>query len=558
MKSLITATFFDVGHREIYEDRVVVSQLTTRSGLELTVALVADGVGGTNRGERAAQLAVDMVLHYLAEVGTSQSIPQLLQHAFMAANEAVCAEAMQLNSGSTTLAAAVVHNGRLFIANVGDSRVYLCRNGKLNQITLDHTFAEVMPQLGRMSAAAAAANPRADVLVRYVGSGPQFAADLGFYVETKDPQIAEKRGLQGLPLRPGDSVLLCSDGLVKTAASGQPFTTPAEIIRVLQTQEGDKAARSLVSFALGRNVDDNVSVALLQTPDPKRRRRARRPFRCALLLLMILLISGFLTLYWNYQWKLSEFENDYSTQQEVVAQAATAAINAAAATATANFSALQTEAEATVAALATRQAEAAAMAAVVQTRSATELTCSLSGSYDYRIEDFTLEPAPIYRHVIGSPLPANFALTLRWTLTNVGSCPLPTPLLQNQGADLPTLVPQWEQAGQPLDQLLPEETAVLQVTIPVTSEETLITWRDYFTSDDVQWWLTIDPMAQSENPITLLSRTPLTLHDGQDAAWLRLVQPTATTPPTATPLPIETAVPSETPSPDTSTASPEQ
>ncbi|MFZ1398890.1 MAG: protein phosphatase 2C domain-containing protein, partial [Candidatus Promineifilaceae bacterium] len=76
MKSLIAATFFDVGHREIYEDRVVVTQLTTRSGLELMVALVADGVGGTNRGERAAQLAVDVVLHYLAEVGTSQSVPQ--------------------------------------------------------------------------------------------------------------------------------------------------------------------------------------------------------------------------------------------------------------------------------------------------------------------------------------------------------------------------------------------------------------------------------------------------------------------------------------------------
>lgn len=550
MKSLITGLFFDIGNREIYEDRLAVTQLTTRSGLELTVALVADGVGGANRGERAAQLAVDRVLYYLAEEGTSLTVPQLLQHAFMAANEAVCAEAVQLDGGNTTLAAAVVHNGRLYIANVGDSRIYLCRNGKLNQLTLDHTFAEVMPQLGKMSATAAAANPRAEVLVRYVGSGPNFTADLGFYVETKNPNIAEKRGRQGLLLKPGDSVLLCSDGLVKTAVSGQPFTTTDEIIRVLQTQEGDKAARSLVSFALGRNVDDNVSVALLQTPDPQRRRRARLPFIRAFLLFTILLLVGFLTLYQNYQQEITLARADFTSQQDDLAQEAAAALDAVAATATADLGALQTNAAATAATFATQQANADATSVAFQTRAAAELACSLSGNYNYRIEDLTLNPEPVYRHVIGNQLPTDFALELRWTLTNNGSCPLPTPLLDSHSDEISQLTGQWQQAGQPLDLLPVNETAVLHITIPISSEQKLIVWRDYFARSDVEWWLTITP-AGEENPINLLSRPPLTLRDGQATSWLLLVQPTATA--TSTPQETETAVPNETAIPVTPT-----
>ena len=64
MTKLVTGLAFDIGQRDIYEDRVAVRRLTTRSKLDITVALVADGVGGANRGERAAQLAVDVALHY--------------------------------------------------------------------------------------------------------------------------------------------------------------------------------------------------------------------------------------------------------------------------------------------------------------------------------------------------------------------------------------------------------------------------------------------------------------------------------------------------------------
>jgi PPM family protein phosphatase len=533
MKGLITGTYFDIGNREIYEDRLAVTQLTTRGGLELTIALVADGVGGANRGERAAQLAVDVVLHYLTEVGTSRSIPQLLRHAFMAANDAVCAEAAQIAGGSTTLAAAVVHNGRLFIANVGDSRIYLCRNGKLNQLTVDHTFAEVMPQLGKMSIAAAAANPRADVLVRYVGSSTHFTADLGFYVGTKDPQVAEERGRKGLPLKPGDAVLLCSDGLVKTDASGQPFTSRDEIIRVLQTQEGDKAARSLVSFALGRKADDNVSVILLQTPDPKRRRRARRPFIRAFLLVTLLFLIGFLALYYIYQQEIKKIQGNFSSQQDAIAQEATAAVNAVAATATADLAAFQTDAAATAAAVAAQQADANATAVAFQTRAADQLACSLSGSYDYRINDLQLTPKPIYRHVIGNRLPADFALELRWSLTNTGLCPLPAPILHSPVTGVPKLAPQWEQADQLLELLPPGETANLHITLPANDERSLIIWRDYFTNSDVKWWFTITPAGEA-NPINLLARTPLTLRDGSDVNWLQLVSPTAIPLPTPT------------------------
>ena len=283
MAKIITGYHFDTGTRELYEDRVRSGTITRKNGDELSYAIVADGVGGENRGERAAQLALDAVLVYL-ETGLEQSIPALISKALHSANHEVYWSTRSDKGTSTTLSLAVILNGKtLFIGNVGDSRVYLVRGNKLTQLTLDHTFKHIIPIQKKMSVEAAAASPRADVLMHALGIGETVPVDIGFHIgETLTEQEyvkAQARGKKGLPLKTGDSILVCSDGLIKDSPTdGTPLIREEEVVQVLTAQEGNRAARGLVSFALGRDADDNVSVAILQTADQNRAARALNEF----------------------------------------------------------------------------------------------------------------------------------------------------------------------------------------------------------------------------------------------------------------------------------------
>ncbi|MCB9446602.1 MAG: serine/threonine-protein phosphatase [Ardenticatenaceae bacterium] len=279
MAEIISGYHYDIGGREVYEDRVNIQSIVTPGRLNLLVAVVADGVGGENKGERASQTAIDTLFQYLRS-STETDVPTLLINAVQAANQRVHPITRETGGASSTMAVAAVHEGhKLYIANVGDSRIYLCRDQALTQLSLDHTYANVMPWQGQISPDEARLSPRAEALMRAIGPRPEVPVDIGFYVNMTDPQVAHGRGLSGLPLREGDSILVCSDGLTKVSSrTGTPFTTPEEIVRVLNTQEGEKAARSLISFALGRNADDNVSAAVIQMPDLARHKRAQRPY----------------------------------------------------------------------------------------------------------------------------------------------------------------------------------------------------------------------------------------------------------------------------------------
>ena len=440
MSSIITGMHYDIGGREIYEDRVDAQTLQTAGGLQLAIAIVADGVGGENKGERAAQLAKDAVFNYLRQ-GKETNIPTLLTQAIQYANQTIHQEVKDTGGASTTLAmAAVTPDNTLFIANVGDSRIYLCRNNKLTQLTIDHNFATIMPWQNKLSPEAARQHPRADVLMRALGPKPDVPVDTGFYVGTTDPRTAGERGQAGLPLKEGDAVLVCSDGLIKMAPqTGQPYATSEEIIQVLTTQEGEKAARSLVSFALGRNADDNVSAAVLQMPDSSRHRRALAPlYRWgAIGLVVVLVLIGLIAFWFNRQAKIeveaigaaataeqvaiaatTQIEQTTATavaqvtETAVAAQAATAAAEATAQNQVAQ--AAQAAAAATAEIAATAQAEAAATAAA-------EALCNGADLYQYeQIRGPELMPPPPVSLVRNAPNPPEFSAS--WQLTNTGSC----------------------------------------------------------------------------------------------------------------------------------------
>ncbi len=279
MPKIISGYHFDTGTRELYEDRVRAGSIKRANGDMLDYAVVADGVGGENNGERAAQLALDATLVYLQN-GREKSIPALMSKALHSANHEVYWSTRNNKGTSTTLTLAVVLNGDvLYIANVGDSQVLLVRGNKVSQLTLDHSFKNIIPIQGKMSREAAASSPRANVLMHAIGLEETVPIDIGFHIKdelTEDEyKRAQLRGTKGLPLKSGDSVIVCSDGLTGLSPTdGRPLIQHEEILQVVNAQEGNRAARGLVSFALGRDADDNVSVALLQTDDPNRKEKA--------------------------------------------------------------------------------------------------------------------------------------------------------------------------------------------------------------------------------------------------------------------------------------------
>jgi PPM family protein phosphatase len=278
MANAILGTDTNPGGRTYNEDRVEVAHLTTRSGKTLSLAVLADGVGGEARGERASQLAIDTFMSVMHQHDAEDVLNNVVL-AMKQANLAVFAEARQLGQEgrmATTMVVAVADaENTLYIANAGDSRIYFCRDGKLVQLTRDHSFENVMVWMGKLTPEAAAANPEAGKVMRVLGIREDIQVDVGMYQTTTEYGPANHIGREGLKFKQGDSVLLCSDGLIKhTPATHVTLITFDDIARILQSQEGDKAAHAIMSRVLGRipvgEQVDNISLAVLQVPDPSR------------------------------------------------------------------------------------------------------------------------------------------------------------------------------------------------------------------------------------------------------------------------------------------------
>jgi PPM family protein phosphatase len=287
---------YAIGGRNNLEDRVAARHIRTAGGLELSVAMVADGIGGHNAGEIAAQLALNVVYESLetSPIRNPAQLPQALRRALERANAVVYREALADKSKQgmgTTGTVVVIHDQRLYLAHVGDSRAYLVRNGRAIQLTQDHTWGREMVQRGALSPQEAADHPKADELILSIGYDPTLQVDLGLYIRGDEPEAVAIQH-QGMQLQPDDRLLLCSDGLIKTGINAaKPFVTDAEIAHIVQRYAPDKAARRLVQKALSRTSDDNVSAVVLEMPG-SRRKSALLPKLFRLLLLLLLLLSS--------------------------------------------------------------------------------------------------------------------------------------------------------------------------------------------------------------------------------------------------------------------------
>ena len=209
---------------------------------------VLDGMGGASAGEVAARLACEVIRDVVKHNRTRLPPRELLGVAITAASAAVLSDAQRHHArhgmGTTVVACLVAAQG-VVVAHVGDSRAYLWRDSQLQALTRDHTVVQDLVDRGVMSAAAAARHPYRSVLSRNLGA-------------RSEPRVDSIE----LELRPGDRLLLCSDGLYSYAA--------ADAIQYLlgSGRTPEDTTHALIELALHGGGGDNVSVVVIEPSRP--------------------------------------------------------------------------------------------------------------------------------------------------------------------------------------------------------------------------------------------------------------------------------------------------
>ena len=242
---VVASMLTDVGCvREVNEDSGTFIQpddpeVLSRKGL---LSLVADGMGGHSSGEVASRMAVEVITRtYYEDGGEPQSA---LKKAFREANRAIhkTAEKDDTKTGmGTTCTALVLQNGTAISAHVGDSRLYLVREGSIYLMTEDHSAVMEMVKAGLISLEQARHHPDKNVILRAMGSHAE--------VEVTTWQ-------EPFPVKAGDRFLLCSDGLYD-------LVEDEEIKRIVESEEPRSACASLIALAKERGGHDNISVGIV-------------------------------------------------------------------------------------------------------------------------------------------------------------------------------------------------------------------------------------------------------------------------------------------------------
>ena len=244
------------------EDRFAVSsyRVSEKDATPSVFAIVSDGIGGHRAGDVAAEMAVETISHMVAQSDIRHPLA-VLDHAFQVTSDAIALkgkdDTQRLGMG-TTCACAWVIGSQLFIASVGDSRVYLLRNGSLMQLTVDHTWVQEAVERGILEPEDAHKHPNVHVIRRYLGSSKTPQADTRLRL-SKDETDTQARSHQGLRLLPGDLLLLCTDGLTDVVEDADIQPT----VRGLDIQS---AAQALLDLACFRQANDNITVVLMLVP----------------------------------------------------------------------------------------------------------------------------------------------------------------------------------------------------------------------------------------------------------------------------------------------------
>ncbi len=293
--------------RKENEDRFGVSSFRlSQDGPEpVLLAVLSDGIGGHRAGEVAAEMAVEWISRVVAD-SDAQNPAEILTYAIQAASNAIRDQAAavteQAGMGATCACAWMVGE-RLYTATVGDSRVYLVRDGKIQRLSTDHTWVQEAIENGLLLPEEVSGHPNAHIIRRYLGSPTP--PDVDLRMRTSADESNEQAEMnQGLRLETGDRVLLTSDGLTD-------LVSDAEILELFHRFPGEEAARLLIERANVRGGHDNITLVTFQAPPPavlagRTRRSSAAAWRwvgigCAGVLALALIVMGAAGGFWWLQ-----------------------------------------------------------------------------------------------------------------------------------------------------------------------------------------------------------------------------------------------------------------
>jgi len=205
---------------------------------------VADGMGGHAGGDIASAITAQRMAQMDAQYVSPDDAGAAMLASILETNQVLTetvAGHPELSGMGTTFSGIVFVDDKVVVGHIGDSRIYLCRDGKTTQITKDHTFVQRLVELGRITEEEALTHPRRNVLLRVIGDN------------NEPPQL----DFQVLNTKPGDRWMMCSDGL-------NGYVSDAIIhMNLSSEQTGSEAIELLIGEALEAGAPDNVTVVVV-------------------------------------------------------------------------------------------------------------------------------------------------------------------------------------------------------------------------------------------------------------------------------------------------------
>ena len=205
--------------------------------------VVADGMGGHNAGDYASSHAVGIVVEEIREDADFNPV-KVIRHAIESANTEIITQAQKdekLRGMGTTMVAATIVGHYAYVANVGDSRLYVAGE-QIQQITKDHSLVQEMVRMGELNAEEARNHPDKNIITRALGA--ERTVDVDFF---------------DLKLEPGNVVLMCSDGLSNMVEDDRIGEIISDTDRDLQER-----GQALISGANRNGCKDNIAIVLIE------------------------------------------------------------------------------------------------------------------------------------------------------------------------------------------------------------------------------------------------------------------------------------------------------